>query len=85
MKWHWNRIFSKFLQFLSLIIILPMLYTHLSLAPEVSNRPNQTAKYHILGLQTEGFVSYMAFGWLQHMERFTLREENRCRNLYKFL
>jgi hypothetical protein len=75
MKWYWTRIFSKFLQFLLLIIILPMLHTHLSLAPEVTNSPNQTEQNHILGLQVEGFISYLAFGCLQHMDFLSLAKK----------
>jgi hypothetical protein len=48
-KWHWNRFFSEFISFPLLIIIPPLLHTHLSPPHEVRDSPDQTAHYHTLG------------------------------------
>jgi hypothetical protein len=41
----------SFFGFPVLIIILPLLGTHLSLSPEMCDSPEQAAHYHILSLQ----------------------------------
>lgn len=51
-----------------LIIIPPLLQTHLSLHAEVSRSPDHAANYHILGFYVGRFVTAPALHWLQSEE-----------------
>jgi hypothetical protein len=49
MRWHWSRFFSDFFGFPLLLVISPLLHTHLSQPHKVCSRPDQAAHYHTLG------------------------------------
>jgi hypothetical protein len=46
-KWHWSRYSSKFLKFLLLILMPPLLHSHLSLSPELGHGSDQAAHYYV--------------------------------------
>jgi hypothetical protein len=52
----------------TLLLIPPLLHTHLLLSPEVCSSPDQAAHYHIFGVEVCGFFSDSALGWLQSKE-----------------
>jgi hypothetical protein len=54
--------------FLLLIIILPLLHTHLSPPSEVCDSPDHAAHYHILALQVWGFIYDLAVGRVRNKE-----------------
>jgi hypothetical protein len=65
----WNscyRIFSKFLRFSPLIIILPLHYIHISYYLELCDNTDQTAHYNYLAIWVEGFISDFVLGWLKN-------------------
>jgi hypothetical protein len=56
----------SFFCFPLLIIIPPLLHTHLLLPPEMCDSPDQAAHYHVLDLYVGGFTSDPELGWLQN-------------------
>jgi hypothetical protein len=48
-EWHWSSVFSEFFSFPPLIIIPPLLHTHLSPPHAVCDSPDQATHYHTLG------------------------------------
>jgi hypothetical protein len=59
----------SFYNFPPLIIIPPLLHTHLSPLFEACDSPDQAAQHHILGLQVGGFISVPALGWAVSADR----------------
>jgi hypothetical protein len=55
----------SFFSFPLLIIIPPLLYTHLLLLLNMCDGPDQAAHYHILSLEVGDFISGPPLAWLQ--------------------
>jgi hypothetical protein len=72
-KWHWGSFSQNSSVFLLLIIIQPLLYTHLSPPHEVCDSPD-TLSYSLS--EVRGFISGLALGWSRSRSSLVLEGRN---------